>query len=134
VKAMLLYLGATVLVVLVSVGFGNYLLHVYVGTSYDVSPRVAGAIALSEGLATLTVLPRLFLVASGATTSILRIWMIGVFCFVGILVTPVNPLTRIVIAPGIAGGVIVLLSSVLLLKNVKSDSSFTISPTGDTSV
>jgi len=134
VKAMSLYLGATVLVVLVSVGFGNYLLHVYVGTSYDVTPRVAGAIALSEGLATLTVLPRLFLVASGATTSILRIWMIGVFCFVGILVTPVSPLTRIVIAPGIAGGVIVLLSSIVLLKNLKLDSSFAISPTGDTSV
>jgi len=134
VKAMSLYLGATVLVVLVSVGFGNYLLHVYVGTSYDVSPRVAGAIALSEGLATLTVLPRLFLVASGATTSILRIWMIGVFFFVGILVTPVSPLTRIVIAPGIAGGVIVLLSSIVLLKNLKPDSSFAISPTGDTSV
>jgi O-antigen/teichoic acid export membrane protein len=134
VKAMSLYLGATILVVFVSVGFGNYLLHVYVGTSYDVSPGVAGAIALSEGLATLTVLPRLFLVASGATTSILRIWMIGVFCFVGILVTPVSPLTRIVIAPGIAGGVIVLLSSIVLLKNLKLDSSFAISPTGDTSV
>ena len=134
VKAMSLYLGATILVVFVSVGFGNYLLHVYVGASYDVSPRVAGAIALSEGLATLTVLPRLFLVASGATTSILRIWMIGVFCFVGILVTPVSPLTRIVIAPGIAGGVIVLLSSIVLLKNLKLDSSFAISPTGDTSV
>jgi O-antigen/teichoic acid export membrane protein len=134
VKAMSLYLGATILVVFVSVGFGNYLLHVYVGASYDVSPRVAGAIALSEGLATLTVLPRLFLVASGATTSILRIWMIGVFFFVGILVTPVSPLTRIVIAPGIAGGVIVLLSSIVLLKNLKLDSSFAISPTGDTSV
>jgi O-antigen/teichoic acid export membrane protein len=134
VKAMSLYLGATILVVFVSVGFGNYLLHVYVGASYDVSPRVAGAIALSEGLATLTVLPRLFLVASGATTSILRIWMIGVFFFVGILVTPVSPLTRIVIAPGIAGGVIVLLSSIVLLKNLKPDSSFAISPTGDTSV
>jgi O-antigen/teichoic acid export membrane protein len=134
VKAMSLYLGATILVVFVSVGFGNYLLHVYVGMSYDVTPRVAGAIALSEGLATLTVLPRLFLVASGATTSILRIWMIGVFFFVGILVTPVSPLTKIVIAPGIAGGVIVLLSSIVLLKNLKPDSSFAISPTGDTSV
>ena len=134
VKAMSLYFAATALVVFVSIGFGNLLLHVYVGASYDVSPRVAGAIALSEGLATLTVLPRLFLVASGATASILRIWIIGVFCFVAILVTPVNPLTRIVIAPGIAGGVIVLLSSIILLKNLESDSSFTISPTGDTSV
>jgi hypothetical protein len=43
-------------------------------------------------------------------------------------------LTRIVIAPGIAGGVIVLLSSIVLLKNLKLDSSFAISPTGDTSV
>jgi hypothetical protein len=60
--------------------------------------------------------------------------MIGVFCFVGILVIPLSPLTRIVIAPGIAGGVIVLLSSIVLLKNLKPDSSFTISPTGDTSV
>jgi hypothetical protein len=60
--------------------------------------------------------------------------MIGVFFFVGILVTPVSPLTRIVIAPGIAGGVIVLLSSIVLLKNLKLDSSFAISPTGDTSV
>jgi O-antigen/teichoic acid export membrane protein len=134
VKAMSLYLGATVLVVLVSVGFGNHLLHVYVGKSYDVSPRVAGAIALTEGLATLTVLPRLFLVASGATTLILRIWLIGVFCFVGILVIPVDPLTRIVIAPGIAGGVIVLISSIVLLKNLKVDSSVAISPTRDTSV
>lgn len=133
-KALSLYLGATVLVVLVSVGFGNLLLHIYVGISYDVSPRVAGAIALSEGLATLTVLPRLFLVASGATKTILRIWVLGVCCFVGVLVVPMSPLTRIVIAPGIAGGVIVILSSVLLLKNLKSDSSFTISPPGDTFV
>jgi len=133
-KATSLYLGAAALVVIVSVGFGNPLLHFYLGTTYDVSPRLAGAIALSQGLATLGVLPRLFLVASGATTSILRIWLIGLFCFMGILATPVNPLTRIVIAPGIAGGVIVLLSSIVLFKNIKADSSFAISPTGDTSV
>ena len=123
-KAVGLYIVATVVVVLASANFGKFLLHIYVGTSYDVSPRVAGAIALSEGLATLTVLPRLFLVATGATKSILKIWIVGVCCFVGVLVVPMSPLTRIVIAPGIAGGFIVLLSSLLILKK---DSSFAIS-------
>ena len=105
----------------------------YVGTSYEVSPRIAGVIALSEGLATLTVLPRLFLVATGATKSILKIWVIGVGCFVGMLSFPVSPLIRIVIAPGIAGGIIVLISSIILLKNAKRGSSLANSVIGDTS-
>ena len=133
-KAISLYLGVTAVVVVVSVYFGNRLLQMYVGTSYEVSPRIAGVIALSEGLATLTVLPRLFLVATGTTKSILKIWVVGVCCFVGILMFPLSPLTRIVIAPGIAGGVIVFISSFILLKNAKRDSSFANSLTGDTSV
>lgn len=133
-KAISLYLAVTAVVVVVSICFGNRLLQMYVGTSYEVSPRSAGVIALSEGLATLTVLPRLFLVATGATKSILKIWVVGVCCFVGMLSFPVSPLTRIVIAPGIAGGVIVLISSIILLKNAKRDSSFAIFSTGDTSV
>ena len=129
-----MYLGVTAVVVVVSVYFGNRLLQMYVGTSYEVSPRIAGVIALSEGLATLTVLPRLFLVATGTTKSILKIWVVGVCCFVGMLMFPLIPLTRIVIAPGIAGGVIVLISSFILLKDAKRDSSFANSLTGDTSV
>ena len=133
-KAISLYLGVTAVVVVVSICFGNRLLQMYVGTSYEVSPRIAGVIALSEGLATLTVLPRLFLVATGTTKSILKIWVVGVCCFVGMLMFPLSPLTRIVIAPGIAGGVIVFISSFILLKNAKRDSSFANSVTGDTSV
>ena len=133
-KAISLYLGVTAVVVVVSVYFGNRLLQMYVGTSYEVSPRIAGVIALSEGLATLTVLPRLFLVATGTTKSILKIWVVGVCCFVGMLMFPLSPLTRIVFAPGIAGGVIVFISSFILLKNAKRDSSFANSVTGDTSV
>ena len=133
-KAISLYLGVTALVVVVSICFGNQLLQMYVGTSYEVSPRIAGVIALSEGLATLTVLPRLFLVATGTTKSILKIWVVGVCCFVGMLMFPLSPLTRIVFAPGIAGGVIVFISSFILLKNAKRDSSFASSLTGDTSV
>ena len=133
-KAVSLYLGVTAVVVVVSIYFGNRLLQMYVGTSYEVSPRIAGVIALSEGLATLTVLPRLFLVATGTTKSILKIWVVGVCCFVGMLMFPLSPLTRIVIAPGIAGGVIVFISSFILLKNAKRDSSFASSLTGDTSV
>ena len=132
-KAILLYLGVIAVVVVVSICFGNRLLQIYVGSSYGVSPRIAGVIALSEGLATLTVLPRLFLVATGATKTILKIWVVGVCCFVGMLLFPLSPLTRIVIAPGIAGGVIVLISSIILLNNVKGDSSFANSSTGGTS-
>lgn len=128
-----LYLGVTAVVVVVSICFGNRLLQMYVGSSYEVSPRIAGVIALSEGLATLTVLPRLFFVATGATKSILKIWAVGVCCFVGMLSFPVSPLTRIVVAPGIAGAIIIFISSIILLKNARRDSSFANSVIGDTS-
>lgn len=132
-KAFLLYFAVTAGVVVFSICFGNRLLQLYVGTSYNLSPYIAGAIALSQGLATLAVLPRLFLVALGATKGTLQIWIIGLGCFAGTLAVPVRPLIRIVVAPGIAGGVIVILGSLLLLKKLRAGSSFANSVIGDTS-
>ena len=119
-KSLILYLCATFVVVIVSFFFGQWLLHFYIGGTYNLSPRIAAAIALSEGIATLTVLPRLFLVASGASSVILKIWVIGTCCFFCTMVIPIDPLTKIVFAPGLAGGIILIIGSAYIWSRVDS--------------
>jgi hypothetical protein len=119
IKSLLLYFAAISVVVVIAIVCGQALLHAYVGKAYAVSPQIAGAIALSEGIGTLTVLPRFFLVASGATTMLLKIWIIGICSFFVVLVIPISPLTRIVLAPGLSGGVIVVCSSIYIWLSLK---------------
>lgn len=123
-KSVVVYVIAIFFMATATIIFGDLLLRIYVGSAYNISAPIAGVIAISEGIATLTVLPRLFLVASGESKSILRIWVLGICCFVVTLIIPVSPMHRIIFAPGIAGGIIVLTSSVLLWhKCVRSSNS-----------
>lgn len=98
---------------------GNKLLNLYIGDQYSLSTMQILVIAVSEGLATMTVLPRIFLLALGKTESITKIWSYGAAIFLLVLFLPLEPLFRISIAPGTAGIAIIAVSSFKIRNEIK---------------
>ena len=82
---------------------GQELLRLYIGLNYRISVLHSVFIAISAGLSTLTVLPRLFLIVLDRSFSIFKIWFYGMLIFLLVLLVPfASPEVRMAIAPGFA--------------------------------
>lgn len=93
----------------------GYVIGWYVGGGYSLSAAACFSITLAEGLATVTALPRALLVALGESRLVTPIWVAGLFVFTGTLfVWPLEPLARLVLAPGLASLTILIASTVVI--------------------
>ena len=119
IKTCLMYCFALLLVVLVTALAGSNLIEIYVGSKYELNTLLLVGIAISEGFATITVLPKIFLLAINRATLISRYWSIGTVIFIGLLLCPIDPITKIVISPGISGLFIFGASSLIIASETK---------------
>lgn len=103
-----------VFVAVLAVGsyFGlSFAIGTYIGNEYSLTPLACSGIAIAEGLATVTALPRALLVAMGETRVVTPIWLAGLAAFAMALAAPIDPLQRLVLAPGVAALTILVTST-----------------------
>lgn len=113
-----LVIAITSIVVTVS---GAELLRIYLGAGFTLTKSNMILISISEGIATLIVLPRVFMVVIGQSKNILIIWVFGLFVFALTMFIPISSFMRIVLAPGISGLSIMLVSSLVFYTTTRTE-------------
>jgi O-antigen/teichoic acid export membrane protein len=111
------------LVAVVVVSFGallglRRLIGLYAGGKYSLSSGTCLGVSAAEGLATVGALPRALLVALGQARRVTPTWVAGLMAFGGVLILPVSALTRLVVAPGTAALVILVLSTLQIRRTL----------------
>ena len=99
VRSMFTYSVVTLAIVGGAAAIGPFAIRLYVGPDYTTNRAICASIAAGEALATLTVLPRIFLTAVGQARSMWHYWVIGLAAFLLIILTTTSPLFRMITAP-----------------------------------
>lgn len=115
VRAVALYGCALLVIVLGAAVVGPFAVRLYVGGEYSVSHFVCAGIACAEAIATMTVLPRIFLTATGRARGMTRLWALGVLVFGVVLLLPITPISRLILAP-LAASIVILFVAHLQLR------------------
>lgn len=105
----LIYLSAVAVIVIVSGLVGPWSVKVYVGHQFRIGHIESAGIAAAEAILALAVLPRIFLTAMAETKRMRSYSLVSCLIFFGVLLLPIDPLARMILAPLCAAGVGLLL-------------------------
>jgi len=119
-KTLVGYLSATLVISFSFYIVGPWALGVYVGDAYSITKAEFFLIAFGEGLATLTVVPKIFLIAIHRDRVLLPIWVLGIGIFLGLFVGIDNKQSSMLFVPIAAASTIVVLATVVFFKSVAS--------------
>jgi hypothetical protein len=106
-------------VVLIMSLVGSIAVRLYITEAYSATRSQLFGIAMAETLATLTVLPRVFLVALGRASDMNIYWLFGLLIFAGTFFAPWEPIVRMIVAPLLASIFIFVAGTVRLERHVR---------------
>jgi hypothetical protein len=121
-RSLVVYGLAVSMVVLAMTFAGQFALNIYLTDDHNSSRVELLGVAVAESIATLTVLPRIFLVSLGRASEMMVYWFLGLTFFGAALFIPCDPMARLIAAPLVASTFILVAGSVRLRKIVSTDS------------
>ena len=116
-KTLLGYVIATLIISLSFYIVGPWALSMYVGDAYSVTNREFFLIALGEGIATLTVVPKVFLIAIHRDLVLFPIGIIGIGIFVSLFVIISDKQLSMLLVPIASASTILILATLFFFKS-----------------
>lgn len=83
---------------------GGWIITVYTGQPFALSTTQLVLVVLGEGLFTLAAIPRMILIIENRPGGMNVVWAIAALLSIGVMFLPIDPVTRLVWAPLVAGG------------------------------
>jgi O-antigen/teichoic acid export membrane protein len=117
-KSLLGFMIATLGISLSLGAIGPWVLKIYIGSTYAISNREFLLIAFGEGLATLTVIPKVFLIAINRDRKLFPIWISGVCVFILLFFEISDKRLSMLVVPIAAASVIVALATIIFFKSI----------------
>ena len=112
------YIFATLIISFSFYMVGPWALGVYVGDAYRITKTEFFLIALGEGIATLTVIPKIFLIGIHRDRLLFPIWILGIGIFFILFVGIDNKQSSMLFAPIVAASTIVVLATTVFFKSL----------------
>jgi O-antigen/teichoic acid export membrane protein len=120
-RILILFLTATLVIVIASYFLGRFGIKMFVGKEFELTKIVASLTALGVCIDWLTVMPRLLGVALGRAKQITYIWALGALFYSACFALPISGSNKLVWAP-ILGGLVVLFIGTLKIQRNPSTS------------
>lgn len=83
---------------------GGWIITAYTGQPFALSTIQLVLVVLGEGLFTMAAIPRMILIIENRPGGMNLVWAVAALLSIGVMILPIEPVTRLVLAPLLAGG------------------------------